>query len=88
MFSSNLDDSRGFDDGRFPLPFGELGRLLAVSVDPREPLPVFVKHCDLPVSVLAPAILPELRAFSCGPGFGHGVTISIETGARKYQFNQ
>ena len=88
VFSANLYDPRGFDDWRLPLAFGKFGSFFAVGVDPCEPLPVFVKHCDLPVSVFAPAILPELRAFSCGLGFGHAATISIGTGTRKYQFNQ
>src|ERR1700739_2099798 len=86
--SANLDDPRGFDDGRLSLPFSEFSRLFAVGIDAGEPVPVLVKQSSLPVPVLAPAILPELRAFSCGLGFGHGLTISIGIRTRKYQFRQ
>ena len=86
--SADLDDARGLDDGRLPLPFGEFGGLFAVGIDASKPLPVLIEHGNLPVPVLAPAIFPELGASSCGVEFGHGPTISIGVGARKYQLEQ
>jgi hypothetical protein len=88
MRLADLQDPRGLHDGRLPLPLGKLGGLLPVRIDASKPLPILVKHRDLPVLVLAPPIFPELRAFSCGFCFGHGLNISIMKCARKYQFGQ
>jgi hypothetical protein len=86
--SADLQYSRGFYDRRFSLPLGKLGGLFPVRIHASKPLPVLVKHCDLPVFVLPPPILPELGAFPCGFGFGHGLNISMTLHARKYQLGQ
>jgi len=70
------------------LPFGEFRSLIPVRIYPGKALPVLIKHSDLPVLVLAPSIFPELRAFSSGFGFGHGLNISTTVRTRKYQFGQ
>ena len=88
MGSADLQYSRGFYDRRFSLPLGKLGGLFPVRIHASKPLPVLVKHCDLPVLVLAPPILPKLSAFPCGFGFGHGLNISMTLRARKYQLGQ
>jgi hypothetical protein len=88
MGSTDLQYSRGFYDRRFSLPLGKLGGFFPVRVHASKPLPVLVKHCDLPVFVFPPPILPELGAFPCGFGFGHGLNISMTLRARKYQLGQ
>ena len=70
------------------MPLGKFGRFFPVRIHASKPLPVLVKHCDLPVFVLPPPIFPELGAFPCGFGFGHGLNISMTFGARKYQLDQ
>jgi len=70
------------------LPLGELGGFFPVRIHASKPLPVLVKHCDLPVLVLPPPIFSELGAFPCGFSFGHGLNISMTIRARKYQLGQ
>jgi hypothetical protein len=86
--SADLQDPRGLHYGGFSLPLSKLGSFLAVCVNTREPLPVLVKHGDLPVLVLPPAIFPEFGTFPCGFGFGHSLNISIAGSKRKYQLGQ
>jgi hypothetical protein len=86
--SADLQYSRGLYDGRLSLPLSKFGGLFPVRIHASKPLPVLVKHGDLPVLVLTPPIFSELGAFPCGFGFGHGLNISMEIRARKYQFGQ
>jgi hypothetical protein len=83
-----LQNPRGLYDGGLSLPLGKFGGLIPVRVHAGKPLPVLVKHSDLPMLVLAPPIFPELRPFSYGFCFGHGLNISTTILARKYQFGQ
>jgi hypothetical protein len=61
---ADLKHARGFYDGRFPLPFSELGGFGTVCVYPSKFLTVFVKNRYLPVLVLAPSIFAQLGTFS------------------------
>jgi hypothetical protein len=83
--SADLQHPRGFYDGRLPLPLGKFGGLFPVCIHACKPLPVLVKHSHLPVLVLAPPIFPQLGAFPCGFGFGHGLNISMALRAHKYR---
>ena len=82
--SADLQDPRGLYDRGLSLALGEPSGLFPVGIDTSKPLPVLVKHGDLPVFVLAPPVFPELGAFSCGFGFRHGLNISIAVRPRKY----
>lgn len=86
--SADLQYPGGFYDGRFPLPLGELRGLFPVRVNASKPLSVFVKHGDLPVSVLSTPVFSELGPLTSGLWLGHGVNISMGPGVRKYQFIQ
>ena len=82
--SADLQYPRGLYDRRLSLPVGKPGGLLAVRVNAGKSLPVLVKHCDLPVPVLAPPIFPELGTFPCGFCLGHILNISMTGCIRKY----
>lgn len=86
--SADLQNPRGFHNGGLSLPLGKFGGLFPVRINAGKPLPVLVKHRNLPVLVFSSPILPELRALSCGFCFGHGLNISTRIRARKYQFGQ
>jgi hypothetical protein len=85
---ADLDDTRSLHDRGFSLPLSKFGGFFSVRIHSSEPLPIFVKHCDLPVLVFSASVFAEFGAFPCGFGFGHGVNISVENGARKYPFGQ
>jgi len=59
-----LKHARSFYDGRFPLPFSELGGFSTVCINTSKFLSVLVKNCYLPVLVLASFVFAELGAFS------------------------
>ena len=59
---ANLNDARGFDNGRLFLPLGKAGGFPAVGIDASESLAIAVEHRHLPVPVLAPLVLTEDRA--------------------------
>ena len=61
---ADLKHARSFYDGRFPLPFSELGGFSTVCINTSKFLSVLVKNCYLPVLVLASFVFAELGAFS------------------------
>jgi hypothetical protein len=83
-----LEDSGGFHYGRLSLPVRKLGGFFPVRVYARKPLPILVEYRHLPVAMFSASVLAKLGAFSCSFFLGHGVNISVEFSARKYQFNQ
>jgi hypothetical protein len=61
---ADLKHARCLYDGRFPLPFSELGGFGTVCINTGKFLSVFVKNRNLPVLVLASSVFAELGAFS------------------------
>jgi len=55
----NLPDAGRFDNGRFLLPLGKIGRLYAIRVDANELFSIAVDQCNLPLPVPAPPVLPD-----------------------------
>lgn len=86
--SANLQYARGLYNWGFPLPLGEIAGLYLVRVDASEALAILVKHRDLKMLVLAPAVFAELGVLSNGFCFRHSFNISIQGWAHKYRFGQ
>jgi hypothetical protein len=61
---ADLKHARSFNDGRFPLPFSELGGFGTVCIYTSEFLSVLVKNRHLPMLVLAPSVFSQLGTFS------------------------
>ena len=70
--SSDLKNSSRPDHRGFSLPVRKPGGFLAVRIDPREPLAVFVEYGYLPVLVLSAPVLAECGAFPMRFRLGHG----------------
>ena len=63
MGSADLQYPRSFYDRGFSLALRKFGGLFPVRIHTSKPLPVFIKHCDLPVFVLRRRSLPSLVRF-------------------------
>ena len=61
---ADLKHASSFNDGRFLLPFSELGGFGTVRINPSKFFSVLVKNRNLPVLVLASSVFPQLGAFS------------------------
>ena len=69
--SVNFHNASGLDHRRAPLPFRKAGRPLAVDVNPRKLLAVFVVDGYLPVAVLSAPVAPHAAGLAGTFRFRH-----------------
>jgi hypothetical protein len=71
---ADFDDAGHFYNWGFLLPLCKASGLLMVGVDASKPLPVFIEHSDLPMTVFAPPVFSEFCGF---PNFHLGKYITL-----------
>jgi hypothetical protein len=71
----DFQDARRFHHGRFLLAFGESFGAFSINVNAGEPLSVLIVNSDLPVAMLAPAVLVKPAGFPASLLFHDGLTL-------------